>query len=104
VRPFFSDILANGNRMTGEAKQEDCVLSSGHSSQTLNEESMSSGPHRFTEAEVRRMIRITERAGLEVKRIDYHRDSSGTTFSIIPGKPGTSPRDAEPDPGEWPMS
>ena len=55
---------------------------------------MSSGPHQFTEAEVKRMIRITEKAGLEVKRIDYHRDNTGTTFSIIPGKPGTSPQES----------
>jgi hypothetical protein len=80
------------------------MLSAVQINQAANEDSMSSGPHRFTEAEVRRMIRIIEKAGLEAKRIDYHRDSTGTTLSIIPGKPGASPRDTEPDSGEWPLS
>jgi hypothetical protein len=61
---------------------------------------MSSGRHKFTESEVKRMIRITEKAGLEVSRIDYHRDNTGTHFSIIPRRPTKDAHETHSD-DEW---
>ena len=47
---------------------------------------MSVAPYRFRETEMKRAIAAVNKAGVEIGRIDVHRDG---TFSIIPGKPSS---------------
>ena len=48
---------------------------------------MSSGKYRFVESEIRRAIKATQNAGLEVGRIEIKPDGS---VSIVPGTPDTT--------------
>lgn len=54
---------------------------------------MSDGPYRFRETEMKRAAVAMKKAGLEVGRIDVHRDGS---FSIVPKAASTNNDDANP--------
>jgi hypothetical protein len=45
---------------------------------------MSHGPQRFRESEIRRAIKAAGSAGIEIARIEIHKNGG---FAIIPGKP-----------------
>jgi hypothetical protein len=51
---------------------------------------MSHGPQRFRESEIRRAIKATRSAGIEIARVDINKDGG---FAIIPGK-ASNPQEA----------
>ncbi len=52
---------------------------------------MSHGPYRVRQAEVRRVIKAANSAGIEIERIEVGPDGR---VSLIPGKPGERGNDA----------